>query len=116
TKHGLTSKLVVIPGEDPEDFESLKAELAASYQPANAAEDILVTQIDEHFWRLRRARGVETSVYQVYMESCAPPEPAEPAKPLRVSTSRPELTERRRPANETQSAGRCFAEHAARFD
>jgi hypothetical protein len=48
TKHGLTSKLVVIPGEGPEAFDSLKADLTTSYQPANLAEQFLVEQIAEN--------------------------------------------------------------------
>lgn len=90
TTHGLTSKQLIIPGEDPEAFESLEAGLIASHQPANLQEQILVTQIAENLWRLLRARGIETTTFKAGMPSTRP--------------------------SEAESAARCFTENAHYFD
>jgi hypothetical protein len=105
TKYGLTSKLVVIPGEDPEAFDSLKADLTTSYHPANLAEQFLVEQIAENLWRLLRARGIETATFQANM---APLENSN-----RIFNQRcPE----RPPADGTIAAAQCFNENAKTFD
>ena len=59
-KHGLYAQQLVIPGEDPAELDALRASLRAEHQPANTTEDILVNEIAEHFWRLRRMRAHET--------------------------------------------------------
>ena len=61
TRHGLTSKQLIVPGEDPAAFELLEAGLILSYNPANLHEQILITQIAENLWRLLRVRGIETT-------------------------------------------------------
>ncbi len=104
TKHGLTAKQLIIPGEDPEAFESLAADLTESYHPANAHEQILVTQIAEHLWRLLRARGIETATFQLHMLSTTPP-PGNPTG-MRLRT----------PASEPEAAARAFDEQGGTFD
>ena len=104
TKHGLTSKQLIIPGEDPAAFESLEADLKDSYQPANLHEQILVTQIAENLWRLLRARGIETATFKLRMPSTTPA-PIIPGE-CRLRT----------PANESESTARCFDDNAKTFD
>jgi hypothetical protein len=58
-KHGLYSKAVVTSDEDPAEFEALRESLRSEHQPANTTEDILVNELAEHFWRLRRMRALE---------------------------------------------------------
>ena len=65
TRHGLSGKLVVAPGEDPAGYDRLLQELIASYQPANTAESILVEEIAQNFWRLQRARRIETETFNI---------------------------------------------------
>jgi hypothetical protein len=61
-RHGLTSHLhVVLEGEDHLFFEELRDSLLADYTPATTQETILVHQIAEHYWRLLRARNMETA-------------------------------------------------------
>jgi hypothetical protein len=55
-KHGLTSKQVVVPGEDSAAYDELRRELHDDFAPANTAEATLVDQIAEHTWRLQRVR------------------------------------------------------------
>jgi hypothetical protein len=63
-RHGLTAQQHLIGDEDEGQFEALLAGLNDSHQPANAAESILVTQIAEHYWRLMRARRIETGFWE----------------------------------------------------
>jgi hypothetical protein len=59
-KHGLYSKDLVLPNEDPAELDQLRASLRAEHQPINTTEDMLVNDIAENFWRLRRMREFET--------------------------------------------------------
>ena len=58
-KHGLYSEQLVLPGEDPAELDALRADLRAEHQPANETEAILVNELAEQFWRLRRMRHLE---------------------------------------------------------
>jgi hypothetical protein len=61
-RHGLTSRLhVVLQGEDQQFFNELRDSLLADYAPATTQETLLVHQIAEHYWRLLRARNMETA-------------------------------------------------------
>ena len=61
-KHGLYSKQLVLPGEDPAELDALKANLRAEHQPVSETEEILVNEMAEQYWRLRRARRLETDL------------------------------------------------------
>jgi hypothetical protein len=67
-RHGLTSEHLIIPGENPEHFDSLLAELRTAWAPANPDEESLVSKLAEHEWRLMRARRVETASLSIYIE------------------------------------------------
>jgi hypothetical protein len=58
-KHGLYSKQLVLPGEDPAELDALRADLRGEHQPASTTEEILVNELAEHYWRLRRMRKFE---------------------------------------------------------
>jgi hypothetical protein len=58
-KHGLYSKQLVTSQEEAAALDALKADLRAEHQPVNETEEILVNEMAEQFWRLRRARGME---------------------------------------------------------
>jgi hypothetical protein len=60
-KHGLYSSQLVMPGEDPAALDALKADLRAEHQPATTTEELLVNEIAEHFWRIRRYRRMEAA-------------------------------------------------------
>jgi hypothetical protein len=68
-RHGLTSKHVVIEGEDPEEYEALRHDLTNDWKPADTQEGHLVTQLAEGIWRLMRARRVETRTYEAFIQS-----------------------------------------------
>ena len=44
-KHGLRAERVVIPGEDPEEFEALFQGLQEDWQPVGARENLLVERL-----------------------------------------------------------------------
>ena len=66
TKHGLTGKQIVIRGEDAEAYDTLRAQLIADHDPANELEAMLVEQIAQNWWRLERARRIESKMFDLY--------------------------------------------------
>ena len=63
-KHGLTSRKVVLPGENQADFDRLHDQLLAEHAPAGALETELVTEIGACLWRLQRARRYESTILE----------------------------------------------------
>ena len=60
-RHGLAAKIhVVLPGEDQDFFNEILDSIRAEYAPATTHEELLVHQIVENYWRLIRARNMET--------------------------------------------------------
>src|SRR5690349_14584084 len=62
-KHGLYSEEVLVPGEDLAQYEALLADLRAEHQPATPSEEILVDEMAQHYWHIRRWRKLETQMY-----------------------------------------------------
>ena len=62
-KHGLYSQQLIIEGEDPAEFDQLRATLRAEHQPLNSTEEILVDELAQHFWRMRRFRALEARAW-----------------------------------------------------
>ena len=65
TRHGLSGKQVVVQGEDPAAYEALRRGLFESYKPVNTAEEILVEEIAQNYWRLQRARIIEAENFRI---------------------------------------------------
>ena len=61
--HGLYSKQLILPGEDPAEFDELRSTLRREHQPGNTTEEILVDELAQHFWRLRRFRELEVHAW-----------------------------------------------------
>ena len=61
-QHGLYSKQLVLPGQDPAELDALRQDLRREHQPANTTEEILVNELAEHYWRLRRMRKMEARI------------------------------------------------------
>jgi hypothetical protein len=57
--HGMTSKTIVLPHENIEEYQQMHQGLVDSYNPANDREKLLVEQIAQAYWRLQRCYGVE---------------------------------------------------------
>ena len=63
-KHGVYSKQVIAPGEDPAELDELRAKLRDEHQPANTTEEILVDELAQHYWRMRRIRCQEVGPWR----------------------------------------------------
>ena len=71
-RHGLTARLhVVLPDEDQPFYQQILDSLQAEYAPANTQEEMLVNQIAQHYWRLIRARNMETGAFKFGIEDLA---------------------------------------------
>ena len=62
-KHGIYSEEIVIPGENLARYEALLADLRAEHQPSTPTEELLVDELAQHFWHIRRWRKMETQMY-----------------------------------------------------
>ena len=75
-RHGLASKLhIVLPTEDQNAFDELLQALHAEYAPATTLEEVLVTQIAENYWKLLRARAMESGCFEIGAKSLAESQP-----------------------------------------
>jgi hypothetical protein len=63
-RHGLTAETVIAALEDAEDYEAFQAAVIADYDAETAVERELVLRLASVFWRLRRATGIETSLFE----------------------------------------------------
>jgi len=65
-KHGAYSQdkeaALRVLGEDPKDFEALLESLLASWQPANALEELLVKRLARAIWRTERNDRLQESI------------------------------------------------------
>ncbi|HZQ56102.1 MAG TPA: hypothetical protein VFB14_28175 [Bryobacteraceae bacterium] len=57
-----SAKVVSISKEDSAELEALKGSLIAEHQPATPTESILVNEMAENHWRIRRARRIEAAL------------------------------------------------------
>jgi hypothetical protein len=68
-KHGVFSETVVLPTEDPEEFEQLRTGLIAELQPSGSLEHDAVFAIAKLTWRkqrlsvFRKAKAAGTIIY-----------------------------------------------------
>ncbi len=63
-KHGLTAETVVIRGEDPEEFEAMRQELAHEFAPATTYTQFVVDRLAANLWRLRRVPILEAAILE----------------------------------------------------
>lgn len=64
-KHGFnSSKHTLLPTDDPEEFEALRASFHEQLEPRNAIENYLVEKVVANAWRVRRIHGIESSVLE----------------------------------------------------
>lgn len=62
TKHGLTSRIPVMIGEDPDELAELHREFCERFEPADAAEEAAIDDIVNGVWRKRRASQHEAAL------------------------------------------------------
>jgi hypothetical protein len=63
-KHGLTGKQVVLPNEDPEEFDAFRDGLLSALDPYGELEETLAEQIMSDAWRLRRVPLLESALFR----------------------------------------------------
>ena len=63
-RHGLTAETVIAALEDSEDYEAFEAAVISDYDAESAVERELVLRLASVLWRLRRATGIETALFE----------------------------------------------------
>jgi len=63
-KYGLYAETLILPGEDPADFETLLDRLDAEHQPATPTEELFVSQMAMASWRRVRVQRMEAAFYR----------------------------------------------------
>ena len=63
-RHGLTAETVIAALEDAEDYQAFEAAVISDYDPESAVERELVLRLASVLWRLRRATGIETALFE----------------------------------------------------
>jgi hypothetical protein len=104
-KHYLTAKQVVVPGENPDEYNELHHDLEQSWNPANPQESLLVEQIAQNAWRLMRVRRLEAATFESFMPRLQPS----------ASSFQPRSPDRP-PADDGKAMMRAFHENAKAFD
>jgi hypothetical protein len=67
-RHGLTAETVIATVEDAEDYEAFEAAVIADYDAQSAVERELVLRLASVLWRLRRATGIESALFESVAE------------------------------------------------
>src|SRR5271157_1750020 len=62
--HGLTSRMVILPGEDPAQFQFLRRGLLKEHQPSTPTETLLVEEMAQAHWRLERVRRRQDEAFE----------------------------------------------------
>jgi len=102
-KHGLTADTLVITGEEPEEFDELRAALMNSYDPQSPWECELVERLVGIFWRLRRVPFYEAAIIDaryVQLEK----EDSQPHREVWLAANEPEEEEQEDDEEEMSAA------------
>ena len=75
TKHGLTSKAVVLPNESEEEYNEFRDSLVADLEPVGDREFTLATVIAETYWRRQRFYRLETAFMAARMKAISEANP-----------------------------------------
>jgi len=67
-RHGLTAETVIGALEDADDYKAFEAAITADYDAQSAVERELVLRLASLLWRLRRARMMETGLFEIQAE------------------------------------------------
>src|SRR5262245_29431028 len=67
-RHGLTAETVIAILEDSDDYQAFEAGVISDYNAETAIERELVLRLASVLWRLRRATGIETAIFDSVIE------------------------------------------------
>ena len=92
-RHGLTAETVIAALEDAEDYQAFEAAVIADYDAESAVERELVLRLASVLWRLRRATGIETAMFElvaaepgtVEQDLHAPPSSRQPISRIEIN-------------------------------
>ncbi len=62
-QHGLASGQIIIPGEDPSQFEALLNDLLAEHQPSTTTEELLIREMAQSYWLTQRALRLQNECF-----------------------------------------------------
>ncbi len=62
-RHGLRAQNIIIPGEDPEEFDQFRQLMLEDLVPAGAMEVFLADRIVASLWKLHRAGRIESDLF-----------------------------------------------------
>src|SRR5262245_33111018 len=71
-RHGLTAETVIAVLEDSDDYQAFEAAIISDYSAETAVERELVLRLASVLWRLRRATGIETAIFDSATEEARP--------------------------------------------
>ena len=63
-RHGLTAETVIAALDDSADYQALEAAVISDCDAESAVERELVLRLASVLWRLRRATGIETALFE----------------------------------------------------
>ena len=67
-RHGLTAETVIADLEDADDYQAFEATVIGDYDAQTAVERELVLRLASVLWRLRRAIGIESGIFESVTE------------------------------------------------
>src|SRR5262249_32578950 len=67
-RHGLTAETVITALENSDACEAFEATVISDYDAESAVERELVLRLASVLWRLRRATGIETGLFESVIE------------------------------------------------
>jgi len=70
-KYGIHAESLIIPGEDPEEFEAFKEFQLDTWCPQDTAEQQCVDQLTTTLWRLNRLQNAEAKIWEDAMQEGA---------------------------------------------
>lgn len=81
-RHGLRSESVLLPGDDPAEFDALLEDLLQHFCPRGLSAGRFVREMADAEWRLRRARACQRELLTAKIDELAPLHPG--AAPVRL--------------------------------
>ena len=73
-RHGLTAETVIAVLENSDDYEAFERTVISDYDAETAVERELVLRLASVLWRLRRATGIESGLFESVIEDAHKPE------------------------------------------
>ena len=67
-RHGLTAETIIAGLEDADDYQAFETAVTSDYDAQTAVERELVLRLASVLWRLRRATGIESGIFESVCE------------------------------------------------